>query len=58
MSASPGLPGGLTYNCLFSGSGATILVPAIEVMADSQYQCDLTDSTIAVDGVKEGLSTE
>ena len=55
VTASPDLPGGLTYNCLFSGDGPEIVVPAIEVVAGSQYQCDLTDSTIAVDGVKEGL---
>ena len=54
VSASPGLPGGLTYNCLFSGNGVAILVPAIEVVAGSQYQCDLTDTVIALDRVKDG----
>ena len=54
VSASPGLPGGLTYNCFFSGSGATMLAPAIEVVAGSQYQCDLTDTLIALDRAKDG----
>ena len=55
MSVSPDLPEGLTYNCSFSGSEAPIVVPAIEVVAGSEYQCNITDIVTTVDGVKEGL---
>ena len=55
VTASPDLPGGLTYNCSFSGSGANIVVPAIEVVAGSQYQCDLTDTTIILNSAKDGI---
>ena len=55
MSASPDLPEGLTYNCSISGRGTPLVVPAIEVVAGSEYQCNITDIVTTVDGVKEGL---
>ena len=55
MSASPDLPEGLTYNCSFAGIGAPLVVPAIEVVAGSEYQCDITDIVNTVDDAKEGL---
>ena len=55
VSASPDLPEGLTYNCSFSGRGAPLVVPAIEVVVGSEYQCNITDIVTTVDDVKEGL---
>ena len=52
----PGLPEGLTYNCLFSATGENfaLLVPAVELVANTQYQCDITGSVTALDSVQQG----
>ena len=57
MTATPDLPSGLTYYCLFSGSGAVFppVVPAIEIEAGSQYQCNITGSVSRLNSVKQGL---
>ena len=57
MTVSPDLPSNMTYNCSFSGSGDIfpVVVAAIELVAGSQYQCDITDSITALDAVKLGV---
>ena len=57
MTATPDLPSNLTYNCSFSGSGDMfpLVVEAIEVVAGSLYQCDITAAITDLDSVKEGL---
>ena len=57
MTVSPDLPSNMTYNCSFSGSGDIfpVVVTAIELVAGSQYQCDITDSITALDAVKLGV---
>ena len=47
---------GFTYSCLFTGSEGdfTLMVPAIVVMAGSQYKCNITGS-IELDTVQKSL---
>ena len=56
MTVEPGLPEGLTYNCLFSATGENfpLVVPAIELVIGTQYQCDITDSVTTLDSVQQG----
>ena len=46
----------LTYSCLFTGSEGdfTLMVPAIVVVAGSQYQCNITGS-VELDTVQQSL---
>ena len=55
MATSP-LPDDLTYNCLFSAPGEKfpLEVPAIEVVAGSQYQCNITNVATSLESVKQG----
>ena len=57
MTVEPGLPEGLTYNCSFSATGEnfSLVVPAFELVANTQYQCDITGSVTALDSVQQGL---
>ena len=54
----PGLPEGLTYNCSFSGSGAgfPLVVPAIELEAGTQYQCNITGRISDLSSIAHGMS--
>ena len=56
MTVEPGLPEGLTYSCSFSATGEnfTLLVPSVELVANTQYQCDITGSVTALDSVQQG----
>ena len=56
MTVESGLPEGLTYNCLFSTTGEnfSLVVPAVELVANTQYQCDITGSVTAFDSVQQG----
>ena len=58
VSPVPGLPEGLTYNCSFSGSGAgfPLVVPAIELEAGTQYQCNITGSISDLSSIAHGMS--
>ena len=58
VSPVPGLPEGLTYNCSFSGSGAgfPLVVPAIEMEAGTQYQCNITGSISDLSSIAHGMS--
>ena len=58
VSPVPGLPEGLTYNCSFSGSGAgfPLVVPAIELEAETQYQCNITGSISDLSSIAHGMS--
>ena len=57
MTVTPDLPSTLTYNCSFSVSGDMfpLVVEAIEVVAGSLYQCDITAAVTDLGSVKEGL---
>ena len=57
VTATPDLPSNLTYNCSFSGSGDMfpLVVPAVEVVAGSMYQCNITAAITDLNSVKEGL---
>ena len=59
VSASPSLPSGLTYNCSFSGSGDVfpIQVEAVEVVAGTEYQCDIRGAITDLDSVLAGMET-
>ena len=59
MSASPSLPSGLTYNCSFSGSGDVfpIEVEAVEVVAGTEYQCDIRGAITDLGSVLAGMET-
>ena len=56
VTVEPGLPEGLTYNCSFSATGENfpLVVPAVELVAGTQYQCDITGSVTALDSVQQG----
>ena len=58
VSPVPGLPEGLTYNCSFSGSGAgfPLVVPAIELEAGTQYQCNITGRISDLSSIAHGMS--
>ena len=55
VTVSPDLPSSLSYNCSFSGSGDIfpLVVPAIEVVTGSQYQCNITGTVTTLDSVKQ-----
>ena len=55
MATSP-LPDDLMYNCLFSAPGEKfpLEVPATEVVAGSQYQCNITNVATSLESVKQG----
>ena len=57
MTVEPGLPEDLTYNCSFSATGENfhLVVPAVELVANTQYQCDITGSVTALDSVQQGV---
>ena len=57
VTATPDLPSNLTYNCSFSGSGDMfpLVVPAVEVVAGSLYQCNITAAITDLKTVKKGL---
>ena len=57
MTVTQPLPDDLTYNCLFSAPGEKfpLEVPAIEVVAGSQYQCNITNVATSLESVKQGL---
>ena len=57
VSPVPGLPEGLTYNCSFSGSGAgfPLVVPAIELEAGTQYQCNITGRISDLSSIAHGM---
>ena len=57
VTASPDLPSNLSYNCSFSGSGDMfpLVVPAVEVVAGSLYQCNITAAVTDLDSVKAGV---
>ena len=57
VTADPDLPSNLTYNCSFSGSGDIfpLVVPAVEVVTGSLYQCNITAAITDLNSVKEGL---
>ena len=59
VSASPSLPSGLTYNCSFSGSGDVfpIEVEAVEVVAGTEYQCDIRGAITDLGTVQAGMET-
>ena len=59
VSASPSLPSGLTYNCSFSGSGDVfpIEVEAVEVVAGTEYQCDIRGAITDLGTVLAGMET-
>ena len=56
VTVEPGLPEDLTYNCSFSATGENlpVVVPAVELVANTQYQCDITGSVTALDSVQQG----
>ena len=58
VSASPSLPSGLTYNCSFSGSGDVfpVEVEAVEVVAGTEYQCDIRGAITDLGTVQAGES--
>ncbi|CAI8038569.1 Plexin-A4 [Geodia barretti] len=55
VTATSPLPGNLTYNCSFSAPGEKfpLVVPAIEVVAGTQYQCNITNVATSLDSVKQ-----
>ena len=61
VTASPSLPSGLQYNCSFSGSGDVfpIVVEAVEVVAGTEYQCNIdqpiNDLGVVQTGTDEGF---
>ena len=57
--ATPSLPSGLTYNCAFSGSGDVfpIEVVAVEVVAGTEYQCDIGGAITDLGTVLAGMET-
>ena len=57
MTATPALPSNLTYNCSFSANGDIfpLLVEAVEVVAGTMYQCNITAAITDLDSVIEGL---
>ena len=59
VSASPSLPSGLTYNCSFSGCGDVfpIDVGAVEVVAGTEYQCDIRGAITDLGTVLLGMET-
>ena len=62
VSVSPSLPSGLTYKCSFSGSGDVfpVEVEAVEVVAGTEYQCDIrgvfTDLATVLVGMEASCS--
>ena len=59
VSASLSLPSNLTYNCSFSGSGDVfpIEVEAVEVVAGTEYQCDIRGAITDLGTVQAGMET-
>ena len=57
MTATSPLPENMMYNCSFSAPGDkfTLVVPAIEMVAGTKYQCNIANVATFLDSVKQGM---